>query len=83
MEEKNEAAEEALRSHNKAKRADDLPAIHVGLGRLYLETHRHAEAQSHLQRAGSLLEARKGADPESDKLLELARGLLETSSATP
>ncbi len=62
---------------------DDLPAIHVGLGRLYLETHRHAEAQSHLQRAVSLLEARKGADPESDKLLELARGLLETSSATP
>ena len=62
---------------------DDLPAIHVGLGRLYLETHRHTEAQSHLQRAVSLLEARKGTGPESDKLLELARGLLETSSATP
>ena len=62
---------------------DDLPAIHVGLGRLYLETHRHAEAQSHLQRAISLLEARKGTGPESDKLLELARGLLETNSATP
>jgi tetratricopeptide (TPR) repeat protein len=56
---------------------DDLPAIHVGLGRLYLETDRHAEARRHLQRAVLLLEARSETSPEGDKLLELARGLLE------
>ena len=62
---------------------DNLPAIHVGLGRLYLETDRHAEARRHLQRAVLILEGWSETDSESDKLLELARGLLEKTSATP
>ena len=62
---------------------EDLPAIHVGLGRLYLETKRGAEARRHLQRAVSLLETRSETSSESDKLLELARGLLQQAPATP
>jgi Flp pilus assembly protein TadD len=61
---------------------DDLPATHVGLGRLYLETSRHAQARRHLQRAVSLLEARSERNSESDELLEMTRGLLEQAAAT-
>ncbi len=62
---------------------DDLPATHVGLGRLYLETSRHAQARHHLQRAVSLLQARSERNSESDELLEMTRGLLEQAAATP
>jgi len=62
---------------------EDLPAIHVGLGRLYLETGRRTEARRFLQQAVVLLESRSETTPEGDKLLELARNLLKKNPATP
>jgi uncharacterized protein HemY len=69
--------------HEALKLNDDLPAVHVGLGRLYTETDRQPEAQRHLQRALTLLEARTDTNSESTKLLEVVRGLLKKSPTTP